>query len=209
MQRLRGLPGSHGCQHLPVSQQPDSWEHTRGLWPRRGWSTTPLLIQGPASCMFFPLIVSHFPITWVREDSLGCETQPRETGGTVVTYPQPFPHPSLPLRLGHTQPHARCLLMVEAALELEGSPTLPNLKAEPQEPSTSFHSKKKTGSPKSSSLRGCGGASTVPYEMGNNLSQKGWESWEGANNPSSETLPAGWNLCQIQSSPTGHLRERW
>lgn len=62
--------------------------------------------------------------------------------------------------------------MVEAALELEGSPTLPNLKAGPQEPSTSFHSKKKTGSPKSSSLRGCGGASTVPYEMGNNLSQR-------------------------------------
>lgn len=65
----------------------------------------------------------------------------------MVTDPQPFPHPSLPLRLGHTQPHAHCRLMLEAALELEGSPTLPHLKAGPQEPSTSFHSKKRQALP--------------------------------------------------------------
>lgn len=35
--KANGLPGNHGGQHFLVSCQPDSWEHTPRLWPRRAW----------------------------------------------------------------------------------------------------------------------------------------------------------------------------
>lgn len=67
--KANGLPGNPGGQHFLVSCQPDSWEHTPRLWPRRAWvDPTYLQIPDHTSHMVFHLCL---PPSQYREDRPG------------------------------------------------------------------------------------------------------------------------------------------